>query len=211
MSFQQNWSELWHREKIKKKISPTVQTSICCSDDKRDKSLIASKNLRNFVQLNVHIPFCLFPSFGILNIGDYLLFINCDYFTQTFINVTVIFIVAHVAMLHVLWLYLINHSFMHFAPERRIYFDRSYFFVWSLTLILTGINSQTKGTSVNHVVEGEGVSQMITLLHKPCLVKVSTKVGGGQKCPKYVHVVYDSSWSKITVHQNIQTGQFRKH
>ena len=117
MSFQQNWSELWHREKIKKKISPTVQTSICCSDDKRDKSLIASKNLRNFVQLNVHIPFCLFPSFGILNIGDYLLFMNCEYFTQTFIYVTVIFIVAHVAMLHVLWLYLINHSFMHFAPE----------------------------------------------------------------------------------------------
>ena len=125
------------RIKRKKKISPTVQTSICCSDDKRDKSLIASKNLRNFVQLNVHIPFCLFPSFGILNIGDYLLFINCEYFTQTFINVTVIFIVAHVAMLHVLWLYLINHSFMHFAPERRTYL------VWSFLLLRMIIETYT--------------------------------------------------------------------
>ena len=32
-------------------------------------------------------------------------------------------------------------------------------------------------------VEGEGVSQMITLPHKPYLVKVSAKVEDSQKCP----------------------------
>ena len=33
-------------------------------------------------------------------------------------------------------------------------------------------------------VEGEGVSQMTILLHKPYFVKVITKWGGGQKYPK---------------------------
>ena len=33
-------------------------------------------------------------------------------------------------------------------------------------------------------VEGEGVSQITILLHKPYLVKVNTKGGGGSKIPK---------------------------
>ena len=35
-----------------------------------------------------------------------------------------------------------------------------------------------------------GVSQMTISLQKPYLVKVTTKVGGGQKYPKIDHVIY---------------------
>ena len=44
-----------------------------------------------------------------------------------------------------------------------------------------------KGLCTNHVDKwrGRGVAQMSTLLNKSYLVKVSTKGGGGQKCPKF--------------------------
>ena len=48
------------------------------------------------------------------------------------------------------------------------------------------------GTSINHMDswEGRGVSQMTILLHKPYLVKVTTKGKGVQNTQKIDHVVY---------------------
>ena len=48
-------------------------------------------------------------------------------------------------------------------------------------------------------VRGRGVAEMSTLLNKSYLVKVSTKGGGGSKCPKFCAIkskhLHLASWS----------------
>ena len=61
-------------------------------------------------------------------------------------------------------------------------------------------------------LEGEGVSQMSMLLHKPYLVKWSTKGGGGSKISKKtVHMVYGCPFNMKSIYVFKKSPNFCPH